>query len=383
MGFLTWWHFNLRANHLFDLPRPHDENFMRWDMVYEVLEHPTFDQFWEERSVDFSKIRVPVYSIGMWHKIGLHLRGNLRGFEELNVPKKLLVCFGDYVGEEMAIFNSEELRLDMLRWYDHWLKGNDTGMLKEPPVKLFVRGRDEKYRVEEEWPLKRANYTKFYLRGNSAGAVDSLNDGSLSNEMPSSETGSFQFEYPDPDWAGLMGIGAAKFVGGFLNPTATALTFTSAPMKEPLEIIGPITLVLYVSSDQNDADLFVRLIDQEPDDIQQRNVLPLKGRTLTRGWLKASHGAAKDPERTKEYRPYYSHKNPAPIEPNKIYRFEIEIWPTSNVFKKGHRIRIELSNGDCPTFDAGGHHYGLKLGKDTIYYDKNHPSHLILPVIPA
>jgi putative CocE/NonD family hydrolase len=346
------------------------------------LEHPTFDPFWEERSVDFGKIKVPVYSIGMWHKVGLHLRGNLRGFEELKVPKKLLVCYGEYVGEEMAIFESEEMKLEMLRWYDHWLKDNDTGILKESPVKLFVRGRDDAYRIEEEWPLKRCQYTKFYLHGHSADAVESLNDGSLSNEMPASEADSFEVEYPNPDWGGLMGIGTGKFVAGFLDPTATALTFASEPMKESLEIIGPMTLVLYASSTQEDIDFYVRLVDQEPDPIQQRRVLPPKGRMLTRGWLKASHGA-KDPERTTSYRPYYTHKKPTPIEPGKIYRFEIEIWPTSNVFKKGHRIRIDLTNGDCPTFDAGGHHYGLKLGKDTIYFDKHHPSHLILPIIPS
>jgi putative CocE/NonD family hydrolase len=354
---------------------------MKWDMIYEVLRHPTFDEFWEERSVDFEKIRVPVYSIGMWQKVGLHLRGNLRGFEELEVPKKLLVCYGEYVGDEMAIFNSLDMRLEMLRWYDHWLKDNDTGILEEPPVKLFIRGWDEGYRTEDEWPLKRCQYTKFYLHAGPAGAVDSLNDGGLSRELPVPEESSFEFEYPNPDWGGLMGIGTGKFVSGLLNPTATVLTFSSNPMEEPLEIIGPVTLVLYASSTEKDADFYVRLVDQEPDNLQQPGVPP-KGRILTRGWLKASHHREKDPDRTKDYRPYYTHKNPTPIEPGKIYKFEIELWPTSNIFREGHRIRIDLSNGDCPTFDAGGHHYGLKVGKDRIYYNRYHPSHLILPVVP-
>jgi len=382
LGFLTWWHFNLRANHLFDKPGPYDPNLMKWDMIYEVLRHPTFDEFWEERSVDLGKIRVPVYSIGMWQKVGLHLRGNLRGYEEIKVPKKLLVCYGEYVVDEMAIFNSLEMRLEMLRWYDHWLKDNDTGILKEPPIRLFVRGRNDGYRIENEWPLKRCQYTRFYLHAGPADAVDSLNDGILSKELPLSQEEFFSFDYPNPNWGGLMGIGTGIFAGGFLNPTATVLTFSSEPLKVPLEVIGPITLVLYASSTENDADFYVRLVDQEPDGVQQRGVLPPKGRILTRGWLKASH-REKDPELTKSYRPYYTHKSPAPMNPGEIYQFEIEIWATSTIFKEGHRIRIDISNGDCPTFDAGGHHYGLKVGRDTIYYDKNHPSHLILPLIPA
>jgi hypothetical protein len=353
---------------------------MKWDMVYEVLQHPTYDQFWKKRSADFEKIKVPVYSIGMWHKIGLHLRGNLRGFEKLKVPKKLLVCYGEYVGDEMAIFNSLEMRLEMLRWYDHWLKDNDTGVMKEAPVKLFVRGSEDGYRTENEWPLKRTQYTKFYLQPGPVGAVRSLNDGGLSKSAPQLETNSFEFSYPDPEWSGWSGIGTAKFVNGLPNPAIKILTFSSEPLKEDLEVTGPISLVLYASSTEKDADIYVRLIDQEPDD-QQVSGVPPRGKILTRGWLKASH-REKDAKLSKPYQPFYTHKNPTPIEPGRIYQYEIEVWPTSNLFRKGHRIRLDLSNGDSPAFDFGGHHFGIKVGKDRIYHDKDHPSHLILPVIP-
>ena len=126
--------------------------------------------------------------------------------------------------------------------------------------------------------------------------------------------------------------------------------------------------------------MYVRLVDQFPDEMQQKGVLPPRGRILTRGWLRASH-REKDTAMSKSYRPYYTHRNPEPIVPGKIYPFEIEVWPTSNIFRKGHRIRLDLSNADSPAFDFGGHHFGLKVGKDTIYLDKDHPSHLTLPVI--
>jgi predicted acyl esterase len=381
MGFLTWWHFNLRANHLLDLPGQKGPEVMTWDMVYEVLRHPTYDDFWKERSADFSKIRIPVYSIGIWHKIGLHLRGNTRGFEELKGPKKLLVCWGEYVGDEMAIFNSLEMRLEMLRWYDHWLKDNDTGMMTEPAVRICVRNSDEGYRFEKEWPLKRTRYVPFYLHPGPAGAVDSLNDGRLSPEPPTGAESSFTFDYPNPEWSGWSGIGTAMFVKGLPDPVIKIATFSSDPLREDLEVTGPITMVLYTSSTMNDQDIYVRVVDQEPDALQQRGSMPPKGKILTRGWLKASH-RERDERLSKPCQPYYTHGHPTPVEANRVYRYDIEVWPTSNLFRKEHRIRIDLSNGDSPAFDFGGHHYGLKLGQDTLYHDKDHPSHVLLPVIP-
>ena len=381
MGFLTWWHFNLRANHILDLPEPRRSDIMNYDLVYHVLKHPTYDDFWKERSVDFRKIRCPVYSIGVWHKVGMHLRGNIRGYEEIEVPKKLLVVHGDLVGDEMAIFNSLETRYEMLRWYDHWLKDNDTGIMEEPPVKLFIRNSGDGYRAERAWPLERTQYQKFYLKPGPAGAVISLNDGRMDLEHPEDKHSSFEVEYPNPEWSGWSGIGTAKFVNGLPDPVIKITTFSTDPLEEDVEVTGSIRLILYASSTETDMDIYVRLVDQFPDEVQQKGILPPRAKMLTKGWLKASH-REKDPVLSQGTRPYYSHQNPAPIEPGRIYELEIEIWPTSNLFKKAHRIRLDISSGDSPAFDLGGHHFGLKVGKDTIYHEKDHPSHLILPVIP-
>ena len=141
-------------------------------------------------------------------------------------------------------------------------------------------------------------------------------------------------------------------------------------------------LNLYASSDQKDTDFFVRLTDQLPD-AEQVPGMPPRGRMLTRGWLKASHACTKDEARSLPYRPYYRHDQPAPIEPGKVYKFEIEVWSTSCFFPKGHRVRVDLACYDSNAFDFGGHYYGLKVGRDTIYHDKDHASHIVLPVIPA
>ena len=129
------------------------------------------------RYADFSKIQVPVFSIGILHKVGIHLRGNIRGYETVTTPKKLLLCHGDFEGDEMAIFNSREMRQLLLRWYDHWLKGNDTGLMDEDPVTVFVRNR-EIYRPEKDWPLPRRPSTgTCTCRRGPSGGVESLNDG--------------------------------------------------------------------------------------------------------------------------------------------------------------------------------------------------------------
>jgi putative CocE/NonD family hydrolase len=345
-----------------------------------VINHATYDDFWKTRNPDFKKIQVPVFVVGALHKVGLHLRGVVRGYEEIETPKKMMLIHGVMDGDEMAIYNSPEMKLLMLRWYDHWLKGNDTGFMDEPPVSIFVRGADE-YRPEKEWPLARTDYRKLYLQAGPSGAVESLNDGKLSWDAPTEASSSFTYSYPDQDWTHFSGGGTAVVDDGIVYGQRRIPTFTSAPLEEDLEVSGSIVLVLYASSDQQNTDFLCRLVDQAPDS-EQIPGMPSKGLILTRGWLKASHACTKDEAKSKSYRPYYRHDEPKPIEPGKIYKFEIEVWPTCNVFKKGHRIRLDVACGDSPALDFGGHYYGIKVGSDTYYHDKDHASHVILPVIP-
>ena len=378
VGFVAGWNTTeIRGHHMLPHKKPRP---MTYDMAFDVLSHPTFDDYWTERSPDLSKIKCPVYSVGILHKVSHHMRGNVRGYEEVKVPKKLMLCHGDFEGDEMRVFESEEIRMELLRWYDHWLKENDTGMMKEPPVNLFIRGA-ERYRRENEWPLARTQYTNLYLDPGPSGSVESLNDGGLSFTPPEQGKSSFEYVYPDPDWTGFSGIGTAVIEKGLLHPTKKILTFTSDPLKEDLEIAGSIVLKLFSSSTEEDQEFLVRLWDQLPDSEQKPGILPPMGRILVRGWLKASH-REKDERLSRSYRPYYKHTRPTPIEPGKIYEYDVELWPTCNLFKKGHRIRLDLACGDSNAFDFGGHYYGLKVGRDTVYHEKDHPSHLVLPVIP-
>ncbi len=378
-GFAGNWHITEIRGHYCVGQKPQDPTQGDWDLAWNVMGHQTSDEFWQERNADFKAIRCPVYSIGILHKVGIHLRGNLRGYEEVTTPKKLLLCHGDFEGDEMAIFRSEEMRQNLLRWYDHWLKGNDTGMMAEPPVTIFVRGQ-ERYRPESAWPLARTRYTKLYLSGETSGAVESLNDGSLSWEEPTREEASVTYSYPDPDWTGFSGVGTAVMEGGIVHPCKKILTFTTPPFDKDTDVIGNIVLVLWASTDQTDTEFLCRIWDQLPDGMQSPG-MPPAGRILTRGWLKASHAVTKDEALSLPYRPYYRHDTPQPVEPGRIYRYEIEIWGTSNRFLKDHRLRLDLANGDSNALDFGGHYYGLKVGSDTIYFDQKRPSHLVLPVV--
>ncbi len=387
VGFPTAWHmweirghYHLGIPDRFGTPAPNPE-MGEWDLVWNVIKHPTCDDFWKLRSPDFKKIQCPVFVIGALHKVGLHLRGVVRGYEQVQTPKKMMLIHGIMDGDEMAIYNSPEMRLLMLRWYDHWLKGNDTGFMDEPPVRTFVRGADE-YRLVDDWPLPQTEYRKLYLSEAPSGAVESLNDGSLSWESPVEAESSFTYAYPDQDWTHFSGGGTAVVDEGVIYGQRRIPTFTSPPLAEDLQVTGNIVLVLYASTDQINTDFCVRLVDQAPDS-EQVPGMPLRGFILTRGWLKASHACTKSEDLSKPDRPYYLHDEPQMLEPDKIYKYEIEIWPTSNVFKKGHRIRIDVACGDSPPLDFGGHYYGIKVGTDTYYHDAQRPSHVILPVVPS
>jgi predicted acyl esterase len=162
------------------------------------------------------------------------------------------------------------------------------------------------------------------------------------------------------------------------------LTFTTDPFEKDTEICGSVVLTLFASTKQTFPDFketkfLVRPWDQFPDETQSPGI-PLKGPLLTQGRLKGCYAFDKDEALTKPYRPYYTHETPKEIEEGKIYKYEIEIMATANLFKKGHRLRLEVANYDSNAFDHGRHFYGLSVGEDTIYFDKDDGAFLMLPI---
>ena len=376
------WSFGVRYNHLNGPPGPESAARLKTDLIQTMLAHPTDDEFWRLRSPywGLAGSTVPTFSIGSWGKNALHLRGNLIGYELTSGPKKLLVEEAGQPVRLGAVRAQQDFeRPDfhekvLLPWYDYWLKGHDTGVMDGPTVTTFVSGIAE-YVAWSEWPPEEIEYSNLYLRRGPSGAVVSLNDGSLSQEPPRGGEGGTTYSYPRQEWH----LGPVEFKpDGSSDPTSQVLTWTTEPLEQDVMIAGPIAVVLYASSDQLDTDFFVKLWDQVPSGTGQnhRDVL------LARGWLRASHREL-DESRSTIGRPFHPHRDPKPIEPGKVYRFDIEVWPIAHVFVTGNRIRLQITNGDSSVTDGNySHFYGLKFGSDTIFHDADHPSHVVLPVIP-
>jgi putative CocE/NonD family hydrolase len=374
-----WWNQNRIINrHPANGEYPREQTC---DLNLLVQQHPTYDDFWRERCAaeHLHEIEAPLYSIGVWGKIDLHTRGNIDGFRRARGPKKLKMIGPVNAFVANREFNSRELHETLLLpFYDHYLKGLKTDYQERPAVEYFVRGADA-VRTAEAWPPQGVRYVSWHLDAAKSGSVTSLNDGLLTREPPSGEAQT-SYNYPNPSWMmGVVGFGPNNAP----DPARRVLTFTTPPLTADLEIAGPIKLTLYASSTRNDIDFFVKLSEQMPQSPEDRGKgLNPASYWITKGWLRASHRAL-DPDKSTEMEPYHSHADPQPIEPGKVYRFDISIEPMAHRFKMGNRVRLEIVNGDSVITDVLWTHYYVpsKIGTDTIHHSAEHPSVLTLPVM--
>ena len=321
---------------------------------FDLLIHPTDGPFWWERSgyTKYDKIKIPVYSSGSWIPLGFKVF-NEAIFDDfktssLNVPKKAGM-FGLHA--DMTLPGPSELNEEVLRWYDHWLKGIDTGIMDEPPIRIFVMGVN-RFRYENEWPLARTQWTKIYLRTFEG----------LSTEPESGN--------PSPD--------PLIHKPPIISDQVSSIKYSSRPLNEPMEITGPVTLYLYASIDQDDANFIAKLWSVSPSGEKY---------PIGRGMLKASHRAL-DKDKSKPWRPYHTHTRPEPVIPGEIYEYGIVFPPTSYVFQPGYHMELEITTVDpiripwWHIMNVMGPLPSMKLTYYKIYRDEKHQSHLLLPVIP-
>ena len=241
------WYTSLRADNMHRPAGKMGRPPMKFDLVGAITEHTLDDEFWKVRSPYWrlDKIKCPVLSIGHWGKMGLHLRGNIVGYEELKSPKKLVVTGARNTFEAHKMFDQVDFHeKECLPFYDLHLKGKNNGFMETEPVKIFVRGANV-WRGDEEWPPKRAKYVPWYLRKGPSGSVTSLNDGGLSAQMPAADEPSTSYTYPDWEWVNGVTVTAPD---GRVDAVRRVLTFTSAPLEADLEVTGPIVLKLFASS---------------------------------------------------------------------------------------------------------------------------------------
>lgn len=318
-------------------------------LFIDLMLNPYDGPFYWERSAytKLDKINIPVYAAAAWSS-GFSTLGTISLYCGVNPPRKLIMGPPGIPDRPFVAWHDE-----LIRWNDYWLKGMDNGIMDEPPIKMFVMGANQ-WRYEHEWPLARTQPTKFYLR-----PWEGL---SLEPETYTDESDCF-VQQPL-----------------YVSSKRGSLRYMTPPLREDIEVTGPIALYLFASIDTDDTNWMIRLndVDVHEDDSE---IKP----PLARGWLKASHRALDESSST-PLQPYHPHTSSEPIVPGEACKYTIEIAPTSNVFKAGHRIKLEIESMDSPR-DPEGAHWGYHLcsSKTTvhkIYRDRQHQSHLLLPVIP-
>ena len=377
---VTWFNGTVRMLNAYPASGP--RRLVEWDYTHAVRVHNTYDKWWKERAAAevLHRVRVPVFSIGVWRKVDLHLNGNIVGYERSGGPKKLLVFGSENLYAAVQDFSSIAFHERyLLPFYDRYLKGKQTGYDAQPAVRYFASGAKE-LRAADAWPPRAAVYQTYYLGSGPTGSVTSLNDGTLATRAPRAKNASTAYDYPNPGWRqGVVGNGPE----GRPDPARRVLTFTTAPLKDDLEIAGPIKLVLYAASTQTDTDFIVKLSEQyaQPQEERDKDLNP-RYQIVTKGWLRASHRKL-DLKQSTEHAPVYTHTRPEPITPNKVYCYEIAVMPTAHRFRRGSRIRLEIANGDSKvTENVFSHEYSPgKIGRDTLFHDASRPSQLALPVI--
>ena len=385
--YLSTWYATQMAHHLLGDPQEYNPDAFRNERLFNYMRNSLDTGWWDDRgaAAHWDKIKVPLYSAGNWSGANLHLRGNTEGYVNAAAKHKKLRI---HTGTHYHAFYTEEGRRDQLRWFDHWLKGIDTGLLDEPPVKLLIRTggkgmNDYKFRFENEWPLKRTRWTKLFMNADKTKPVpgDKGVEGRLLKTAPP-KAAKVSYSATGVSHAGVASASSTMLQAGSMH--RIGVTFETAPFAEATEITGPAKLVLWVSSNVKDMDMFVtvRNIDADGNDVwevgQQGQKVP-----VAKGWLRASHRKL-DPERSLPYRPFHAHDERWWLKPGEPVECEIEIWPMCMVFAKGHRIRLDVQPRDGAG-SAPYTHYPAAYntgGTNTIHTGGKMASYLMLPFIP-
>ena len=380
------------------------------DYILEELTHSDYDDFWKEKGINWVEYYnhtadIPMVHIGGWYDI--FLRGTIQNYLSLNAiqqsPKWLIIGPWTHSGNQRTYagdvdFGSEAAIPDFqdqyqVDWFDYLLKGKKAERLPTKPVSLFVMGTGDGSKNAEgrlmhggywiqadQWPLPEAENTTFYFHGNgqlSTGGTD---------HIYGHTTYTFDPEHPVPTLGGSVSArvkdGAFNqrerpdFVGSRppflpLKARQDVVVFQTEPLDEDVQVIGPIEVVLYCSSDAVDTDFTIKLVDVYPPSIDFPGGFDMN---LTDGIVRMSY---RNGRHTRDL-----------IQPDSIYEVVVHPFPTANIFKKGHRIRIDISSSNFPRWDVNpntgeplGRHRRMEKAKNTIYHSIDYPSRITLPIV--
>ncbi|MFC2007011.1 CocE/NonD family hydrolase [Chloroflexota bacterium] len=373
------------------------------------VDHQDFDDYWKQGGYcsdgHYDQYPdVPIYRYTGYYN--MYHRSSLVAYKELKKLHKSPVflhygpgCYGlagdaEYGPEYPSNDQRERMVDEQLRFFDQFLKEIETGLLDEPKVKVYVIGGGRgmkstqgrmihggRWRLEEDWPLPQTKFAKYHLHS----------DGALKPEPPkeSAATTSYSFDPNDPvptigglysyprEMSGPRDQTCSLEIFGCkdtlpISSRLDVLSFVTPRLEEDMELVGPVTVKLWASSSALDTDFTAKLIDWCPPNAHYPHGFALG---LTDSIIRA------------RYRE--SFEKQVLMQPGTVYEFTIDLWSVCNLFKAGHRIRLDISSSNFPALDVNpntgeriGYHTGTVVAYNTIYHDAEHPSHIVLPVIP-
>ncbi|HKG13793.1 MAG TPA: CocE/NonD family hydrolase, partial [Pyrinomonadaceae bacterium] len=353
------------------------------------LRHDRDDEYWRRWKVSdhYGEMSVKGLHAGGWHD--LFLKGSIKNYTGMRergasaaVREGQRLIVGPWAhaptspeGRVGDVTFGKDAVLDMtgtaLKWFDYALKGAQNEYAAAPPVSIFVMGENV-WRAEREFPLARTRYTKYFLHS-SRGAATASGDGALSTDAPGAERPD-EFLYdpanPVPTIGGRLCCGQALPPGPFdqrpNESRADVLVFSTTPLEKDTEVTGFVTAELYASTSAPDTDFTAMLVDVAPDGY---------ARFLTDGVVRA------------RYRDVSGRAEK--VVPGRVYKFTIDLWATSNLFRAGHRIRLYVSSSNFPRFDrnlntgvSASVSARMLKAEQAVYHDAARASSLVLPVIP-
>lgn len=387
-----------------------EPEYEQWYMDF--FEHSDYDDFWKDPMVAWDEhypetSDIPMLQVGGWYDI--FLAGTFENFIELGKikqqPQRIVVGPWKHGSNHLSYagdvsFGPDAAIVDFatdfhLKWYDHYLKGKTTGAAQEPPVRIFVMGtgdghRDANGRLfhggywvdSDTWPLAGTKYVPYYFHA----------DGSLTTSKPTETRSQTTYTFDPRDPVPTIGGGvSARLKDGAYDqredprfppskppylPLASrpdVVVFQTAPLAEDMTVVGPIAVTLYASASTVDADFTAKLVDVYPSSETWPAGFAMN---LTDAIIRGRYRATRD--------------QAVMLTPGKVYEFTIKPFPTANVFKKGHRIRVDISSSNFPRFDVNPN-TGEPLGRNrrmiatdiSVQHSATWPSHITLPLAPA
>ncbi|HST23403.1 MAG TPA: CocE/NonD family hydrolase, partial [Blastocatellia bacterium] len=317
--------------------------------------------------------KVAVFHLAGWYD--LWPRDALVWFNNLKNPQRIVI--GPWSHGQVS---AADLASESLRWYDHWLKGVDNGIMDEPPILYYTMGAavGDEWRTSWQWPLPNEEQTRFYFQKAEAGSIDSVNDGTLSASAPAMDDGAFDYTVDYTTTSGRTSRWANGYGGEFGYPDMSAndkkgLTYTTSPLSADLEITGHPVVNIWVSSTAKDGDFFAYLEEVDESEFS---------RYITEGTLRASDRAVSAPAYNYMGLPFHEGRQGATsgFEAGEPVALVFDMHPTSNVFNKGHKLRVTIT---CADRDNALTPELSPPPTIKIYMDSLHASYISLPVIPA